>query len=355
MTLQPDGDTEDRPLFIVFCVDSSSSMNFGNRLQIVKDGVIRGVQNLSTADRFAFVEFADEANTVVEPVAGTKTSDIADKIDTVVGHGNTNLIDGLGESRKILEELERETDTSRTPLKTIALLTDGAPSEYNWDSFPELGDRQQYEQDGEVEHAEVHRDAGEILNEDKITLHAAGVGGYSLNVIEALATSSGGEWAHFSSEEEVGRFFYNLIEDLRNVAVTNPIIELTPHSGVTIENVIQQVPQVARPKVESHGKRRIVFMSDVRAQKPPRISFDLQVPELECGVEPLVDLDLIIQDQSITKTLEAKIVPASIRDGNTDNGKIRENHRTATGIEEDVSEMDKEEAADEVATFVRQE
>jgi hypothetical protein len=239
-------------------------------------------------------------------------------------------------------------------VKAVALLTYGAPSTYNWDTFPELVGYGSPAQDEEIDDVGLHGDAAAILNGEGTTVYAAGVGDYNLDVVDAIAASSGGEWAHLHSEAEIEEFFTRLVDDLSEVVALNPVLELTPRNGVILDNIVQQVPQVAKPQVERHGDRYVVFLPDVNREKPPRLSFDMQASDLEPGLKTLADVTLTVQDESVTESLEAKVVPPSVRDPDAGSDMVREQHDTATGIEDTKSGMSKEQAAESVNTFVRE-
>lgn len=329
-------------------------MNFGNRLQTVKDGVREAVSHLSPKDRVGVVAFDDESTVAVDGVSGADCEKVGEGLASLVGHGKTNIIDGLSESRALLQRMEQNEAGTETAAKTIALLTDGAPSTYSWDTFPELGEYGEDTADEDVDDVELHGSAATILNDEGTTVYAAGVGDYSLDVLEAIAAGSGGEWAHLHSGEEIGTFFERLVNDLSEVVALNPVLELTPRNGVTLENIVQQVPQVAKPKIEHHGDRHVVFMPNVRKGKPPRLSFGVNVPAIDPGIKTLIDVSLTVQDESVTDSIEAKVVPTSVRDSDAGSEMVRENHETATGIEQDKRTMNKKQVAKEVNTFVRE-
>jgi len=115
-------------------------MNFGNRLQTVKDGVREAVSHLSRKNRFGVVAFDDEATVAIDGVSGADSEWVGDGLASLVGHGKTNIIDGLSQSRVLLQRMELNEAGTETAAKTIALLTDGAPSTYSWDTFHGLGE-----------------------------------------------------------------------------------------------------------------------------------------------------------------------------------------------------------------------
>jgi len=343
--LLPDGDVEaDLPIHVVFCVDTSTSMNHGP-LETAKDGLREAAKRLSSADTVGVVQFASSAEVVLDPVSGTETSQITDAVTSLQASGQTNLTDGLAKSRAVLSRMSsHETDESEA-ITRIVLLTDGQPNKKNLEPFDI--------DSGGPKDIELNKQIGSELNQDGITVHSAGVGRYNEGVLDALSDKSGGEWEHLSSATEIADFFENQITDARSIVGTNPVLELTLRNGTAIDNIVQKVPNVGDPTIEQHGDRYVIHAADISAEKPPQYTFDATAPELDSGVKTLVDIDLTVGSVHVSDSVDVKFVSATLQDEDAGENWVTREHGEAVGISENKDEMDKQERHEATSKYVQ--
>ncbi|MFB6196268.1 MAG: VWA domain-containing protein [Haloplanus sp.] len=341
MTVELDVDpasttSESLPIHIVFCVDSSSSMS-GSPIRAVKNGVPTAASELSSEDKVGVVEFADDGHVVTDPVAGHRTDALEDAVERIDASGNTNIMDGLAKSRGLLEDMAGGGFLSdgETAIEWIVLLTDGAPNRTNYSAFRSIVERA-----SGMSKADQHGKLAEELGEAGITVHTAGVGqSYNVDVVEAISDGSGGEWAHVTSERNIGSFFRERVQNARDVVATDPHLNLYPKRGTTIADIRQQAPQIAEPATTDHGDHYEVDVPDLNPNKPPRFSFHVDVPEQDSGRHTVVVAELETDAGAVTTEVAPKFVPAALRSDDP-NITVTERHEEAGGYMQRKESMD---------------
>lgn len=112
---------EKRPkLNLVFLLDVSGSMSDWNKLPLVKDGMMKLLDQLTPQDRVAVVTYADTATTVLEPTAGNEKTKIEKSILQLQANGGTAGSDGLRRAYDLARE-----NFDKEAVNRIILCSDG--------------------------------------------------------------------------------------------------------------------------------------------------------------------------------------------------------------------------------------
>ncbi len=112
---------EKRPkLNLVFLLDVSGSMSDWNKLPLVKDGMMKLLDQLTPQDRVAVVTYADTATTVLEPTAGNEKAKIEKSVLQLQASGGTAGSDGL---RRAYDLARKNFD--KEAVNRIILCSDG--------------------------------------------------------------------------------------------------------------------------------------------------------------------------------------------------------------------------------------
>ncbi len=106
------------PLNLAIAVDTSGSMQ-GASINAVREGLYRMLDDLGPDDRVSLIDFDNDANIVVESVAGDD-AELTLAIGSLQANGNTNIYDGL---RTAYETVEAHADPSLQ--NRVILLSDG--------------------------------------------------------------------------------------------------------------------------------------------------------------------------------------------------------------------------------------
>ncbi|MDO4627806.1 MAG: von Willebrand factor type A domain-containing protein [Planctomycetia bacterium] len=112
---------EKRPkLNLVFLLDVSGSMSDWNKLPLVKDGMMKLLDQLTPQDRVAVVTYADTATTVLEPTAGNEKAKIEKSVLQLEANGGTAGSDGLRRAYDLARE-----NFDKEAVNRIILCSDG--------------------------------------------------------------------------------------------------------------------------------------------------------------------------------------------------------------------------------------
>jgi Mg-chelatase subunit ChlD len=340
------------PIDIVFCIDCSGTME-GEPIRVAQQGVREAVDNLSGDDTVGVVQFSSSADVILDPISGNRTEQARTALQQLSAGGRTNMAAGLGESKRLLSEMATDRSTASAEsgsVQLVVLITDGKPNRTDLTEF----DIPAYQY--EAKDAELYTEIGSALNQAGITVHSAGVGGYKQEFIKEVSINSGGEYDHLQSPREMDEFFKTQVRDAQDVIAANPILEFTERNGTTIETIGQEVPQVGDPDIEQHGDRYIVHAADVNRNKPPVYGLQLDVPEQDSGMQTLVDIELTVESDYTTDSLDVKMVPDVAVDPDSGIKQVGDNVNEMVRVIDDVDDdiLDEEEEVEQTKQFVRE-
>ncbi len=109
------------PLHLVLLVDTSTSMRWGSRIEIVRRALAGLPELLGPDDRISLVTFNQGAHVLVEDLGREAMSQFRAAADSLAAEGATNFTGGLIEAFSVA----RESLGSSRPAVRMALLTDG--------------------------------------------------------------------------------------------------------------------------------------------------------------------------------------------------------------------------------------
>lgn len=271
-TVQVDieGATSQYPLHIVFCIDTSGSMNSdistsgaaglvkglvgaaaGNRkIDVAISGLVKASRQLSGDDTFAVVSFSGSSSAPVSPTSGSRAGRVENDITSLTAGGGTNIASGLQHSRKLLQRMPEER-----AIEWIVLISDGrgrTPSGSRVD--------RKFAQEG-------------------ITIQSAGVGNdYDEDTLRELAHQTQGEQRHIESGDQLQEFFQEKVRDASGVVALDPLLTLAPSDIATIDEVYYTLgEQQSSLNPDWRGDVCHIDMADINKDKPPTVKFDLQI------------------------------------------------------------------------------
>lgn len=188
---------ERRPMAFCAVLDRSGSMA-GRPLAQAKAACEGIIKNLRSSDQFALISFDDTAETVLPMGTVQNKSRAIEAVRRIVDGGSTNLTAGWMLGR---DEL-RKTD-GKTSRRTL-LLSDGLLNV------------------GITEPAQVEHIVADGLERSQIRTATLGFGdNYDENLLEKLATRSGGNFYDANSAEKLPAIFESELEGLQRTACQN--------------------------------------------------------------------------------------------------------------------------------------
>ncbi len=115
------GDSRHAPMHLVLLVNTSASMRWGSRVEIVRRALAGLPEMLGPQDRVSLVTFNQAAHVLVEDLGREAISQFRAAADSLAAEGSTNFLDGLHEASGIAHE---SLGANRPPVRMV-LLTDG--------------------------------------------------------------------------------------------------------------------------------------------------------------------------------------------------------------------------------------
>jgi Ca-activated chloride channel family protein len=112
---------EHPPVHVVFVVDTSASMRWGGRGDVVRRALKDFVRHLQPADRVSLIAFSESARVLVQELGPGEASQLLAAVESLSSEGSTNVAAGLSEA----ETLVRQATSPGGPSVRVVLLTDG--------------------------------------------------------------------------------------------------------------------------------------------------------------------------------------------------------------------------------------
>ncbi len=184
-----------KPLNLVFLLDVSGSMDYGNKLPLVKDSMLRLLDELRSEDSVSIVTYSGSAQVVLPPTAGNKKREIEQVILNLSASGSTAGADGIDLAYQIAKE-----NFNKDSINRVILCSDG---DFNvgMTDISALGDK-----------ISTAAQSGVFL-----TVLGFGMGNMKDNLMETLADKGNGNYAYIDSRAEA---YYALSEGLIGTVVT---------------------------------------------------------------------------------------------------------------------------------------
>ena len=188
-------DPKDRkPAVLTFVVDVSGSMQYGNRLELVKRALGLLLDQLKSSDRVGLVVYGSSAHTLLDPTSDRQA--IRNAIELLSPGGATNAEDGLRTGYEVAARFRRTDGINRVILCSDGVANVGATGP---DSILRIIERQAKE------------------NEIELTTVGFGMGNYNDVLMEQLANKGDGRYAYVDTLEEARRIF---VEELTGTLQT---------------------------------------------------------------------------------------------------------------------------------------
>ncbi|MBI4433658.1 VWA domain-containing protein [Candidatus Uhrbacteria bacterium] len=265
------------PKDIVLVADTSSSMSEAadhrpgspSKCDAAREAMLRFLLQLDDHDRVGLVAFSDSAH-VFTPIGALRTNRamLEQGIRRIGAHSGTNLVGGVSEAIGMLAEETQPGDELRT--QRIILFTDGQPTV------------------GITDHDDVCKAIRERRRETMTDAPIATFGfgpvgdlrgrsGYDPELLEAIATLSGGASYHAEGADALIHAFAMELGFLRSLTATNVRVRITAHDPFHIV-VLENVPIIAAGQ---NGNDVTLAIGNLYDGKPVSVTAALQVPSVD--------------------------------------------------------------------------
>jgi Ca-activated chloride channel family protein len=224
---------EDRgPAALTFVIDTSGSMDRGDRLGLVKESLTLLVDELNDDDRVAIVTYSDSSGIVLESTRVRDRDRIIAAIDELGPGGSTNLESGLREGYALAREVFDEEGINR-----VVLASDGVANAGVTDP-DELA-------------AMIREDADNGI--DLVTV-GFGMGNYNDVTMEQLADNGDGFYAYVDTIDEAEKLFE---DDL-----TSTLLTIAKDAKIQVEFDAEFIEAYRLIGFENRGVRDSDFRDD---------------------------------------------------------------------------------------------
>ncbi len=270
---------ERRPMAFCVVLDRSGSMA-GDPLRNAKAASEIVVRNMRSGDQFALVAFDDSAQVIVPMQTLENKAAALEAIRAIHDLGSTNLTAGWMLGR---DELAK---TANGTARRVLLLSDGQLNV------------------GVVEPDEVSRIVADGLERSQVRTATLGFGdGYDENLMERLATCSGGNFYDANSADKLPAIFAAELEGLQKTAAQNLRIRFQPGTFCESWKLLAGYHTVALP-----DGRTEIAAGDLVSEESATVVFQLEVlplpvlpdgqPAASLDGEELVQLEILWDDLS---------------------------------------------------------
>ena len=267
-------DNSDRkPTNFVFLIDTSGSMNYSNKLPLVKTAFVKLLNELDEDDTVSIVTYAGTDTVVLEGECGENTDVIAEAIENLSASGSTNGSAGINTAYEIAEKYFIKNGNNRVILATDGDLNVGITSEDDLTDF--ISEKK----------------------ESGIYLSVLGFGYDNLkdNKLEALADNGNGNYAYIDSVYEAKRV-------------------LVTEMGATLETVAKDVKIQTTFDSDVVEKYRLIGYENRMLANEDFDDDSVDAGEIGAGHEVTAIYEIIPTDEAVKGGLdENHILDLSIR------------------------------------------
>ncbi|KRE69206.1 vWA domain-containing protein [Paenibacillus sp. Soil750] len=301
-TLDPNGThtvTQTRDAIdIAFVADVSGSMDYHMnkndsrtpiRLEILKTAsatLTSKLQSVNNSDRLGLIKFSSGASKVLDLT--TDYAQVQTAINLLDADGSTNIDDGLAKAKTML------TASGTKPVKQIILLTDGKATVWTDEND---GNKQKSGETSAANAAKADADvlAGLGIKVYTIALATAGSDEIDLDLLQYIATKTGGKAYEASSVSQLSTIFDNIAKtneapaQLKTVTLRQPI----PAGFILAPN-----ENASNVKYEAATHEVVINVGDINFpfdQDKIDLSIKL-IPDTAAGDYPLQDAKVTYKD-----------------------------------------------------------
>jgi Ca-activated chloride channel homolog len=278
-------------------LDTSGSMA-GAKLQNLKRAVDWVIDHLSERDTLAITLFDDEVHPLVRSTTLHDREAMHKQIDAIREAGGTAMSKGLLVGLDEAMKGRRDGAVSR-----IVVLTDGQ----TW------GDADRCKQ--------LAAQAGVA----GIPITALGVGAeedWSIDLLDALATESGGYSGYIARPEEIAQSFENTLRTMQATAFQNLRITFNPAGGVQARTIYRVAPVISRlwpaqepshdpatavPQTDGSATSVTLPLGDMQPGTAQSLLYELVLPARKPGQYRLAHLLLQYEQAGQTQTLDTAL------------------------------------------------
>lgn len=262
------------PICIIPVIDVSSSMQ-GEKLDYAKQSVLKLIDHLAPGDYCGLVAFDSNVHPIAEPreLSQNNRDSLKAKVGQLTSNGCTNFAGGM---RQALEWVNKVDVSSKMTLRVI-MFTDGQANE------------------GEAKGPDLIPLCTKLLG--KASLSAFGYGqGCDQELLASIATAGKGNYAFIRNPDDALTAFAKELGGLLSRYAQDIVIDVAPHNGHEIEEVLSDVDvvedgkkvKVKLPEILSEEERHIVLKikTSVQSKALPR---ELNVLDVKVDYDEVAD------------------------------------------------------------------
>jgi len=285
------------PICVIPVIDCSQSMSSHSKMEYTKQSVLKLIDHLQPGDFIGLVGFSTAAFVITPPIEITQSK--KDELKTKVGELQpmawTNFSDGMLTGL----QLGNKTDLPNGTQVRIIMFTDGAANKGVATTKDEIAAL-----------------AKKTMQECSISAFGYGADAQQDLLLE-VSKAGKGNYAYIKNPEDALSAFGKELGGLLSTYATNVVIELAPHNGHRIADVISDVD------VEEDDNKVKIKLGEVLAEESRSLVFAVKLSEQKQALPRDVNIfdikmsyDIVDEDgKKISKTEELKAKIRFVKEG----------------------------------------
>jgi Ca-activated chloride channel homolog len=220
------------PLDLIACVDTSGSMDWDGKIEMVRKSLSKLIEHLTEDDRLAVVTFSSHVKVYCKPLLMNteNKAKLQQMVSQLSAGGGTNLSDGLVKSLRLLNDEMRDINC----IRRVIMFTDGDPTV------------------GVINDGQILKLGKKFQGIGSVTTFGYGQD-HKPELLKAMARQGKGNFYYAENPDKILSGFASELGGLISSAVQQMQIWLSPSNGVKLQEIYNDLTV----ETEEDGRVRI--------------------------------------------------------------------------------------------------